>query len=393
MELTGTLLVPGEAEGEIALRPGRVAIEDDRIAGVEFSDVAVAGPIIMPGFIDAHLHLPQFDVVGAAGMPLLEWLDGVVFPAEARWSEPDFAQAMTRRVARQLLSFGTTGVAAYATVHHEAAGRAIAVCAEAGLRGYVGQVLMDREAPGELVRPASQLLDEAAALQPAGRIEPSINPRFAIACTPELLEGAGRLARETGRLVQTHLAETEAECARVEALFGAGYVDVYERAGVLSPRAVLAHAIWVGEADRAKLAASGSVACHCPTANAFLGAGAMDLGGMRKGGVRVALGSDVAAGPDRSMVRVARTSLDTARARGVEVPPAWGWWAITRGNAAALGLTDGGRLEAGAAADLVVVEPELAWRDAPDPLGALLYGWDDRWIRRVVAAGRTVWEA
>ncbi len=325
-------------------------------------------------------------------MPLLEWLQRIVYPAEARWNDPAVARADTESAARRLIAAGTLGVAAYATSNAASAQAAIDTLAAAGLRGIVGQVLMNREAPAELIAPAEQQLHGAAALRPAGRITPAITPRFAIACTPELLAGAARLADETGWPVQTHLAETGAECARVRDLFGDAYLDVYREAGLLRRGAIFAHAIHLDDADRAALAAAGAIVAHCPTANAFLGSGRMDLAAMRAAGVIVALGSDIGAGPDVSMVRVARAMAETALTLGHQPPtPAECFWQITRSNADALGWTDTGRLEPGASADLLVIEPDIDWHAAPDPLGALLFAWDDRWIRAVVAQGRLIY--
>jgi guanine deaminase len=360
-------------------------------------DLGGPGCLVCPGLIDVHLHLPQFDSIGADGMTLLDWLDRVVFPAEARWADPAYAGQMTERVVGQLLAHGTTGIAAYATVHHEAALAAIEVLGRTGMRGYVGQVLMDRNAPAELCRDADQLIAETATLldrKAVGRIEPAVTPRFAISCTGPLLEQAGELAGRYGAVVQTHLAETERECALIGELFsGVSYTEVYQRAGLLGPRSILGHGIWLDSQERRTLSETGSIIAHCPTANAFLQSGAMDRAGLLAGGVRLGLGSDVAGGPDRSMVRVARAMIETAKARGSAPPtPAEAWWQITAGNADVLGWDDAGRIAAGRAADLIVFEPDIPWRDAPDPLGTLLYAWDDRWLRQVVLEGRVVWD-
>jgi len=392
MKLSGALVIPEES-GETTLTMGSVEIESGCVTRVERTNERLTGTLILPGLVDAHLHLPQFDSIGVQAGTLLEWLDRVIYPAERRWEDPAYAAWMARRVGRQLLSVGTTAIAAYATVHHESTARAIEELGAIGIRGHVGQVLMDREAAPELLRPAERLLDEAARLRAHKRIAPSINPRFAISCSPELLAGAGELARHTGWLVQTHLAETEPECLRVRELFnGAGYLDVYADAGLVTPKAIFAHAIWLSDGERAALGGAGAVACHCPTANSFLGSGEMAFVETRRV-ARVALGSDVAGGPDRSMVRVARAAIETSRRRGTELRPSEAWWHITRGNADALGLADAGRIEPGAEADLLVVEPDLPWHESPDPLGTLLHGWDDRWLRQVVLRGNVAWVA
>lgn len=405
MLITGTLLLPDHRVGRngVRLAAGSLLVRNGRIAEVREGDPAdepdLGGDdtLILPGFIDAHLHLPQFDSIGEDGMELLEWLERVVYPAEARWADPDFAGAMALRACRHLAPFGTTGIAAYLTVHHEASLAAARAVEAFGLRAVVGQTLMDREAPADLTRPALRLLAEADAfvesLKGRTRIEAAVTPRFAIACTPELLAGAGAIAKRTGSIVQTHLAETEVECRRVAELFdGTPYTEVYERAGLLGERTILGHGIRLDAAQRATLARTRSVIAHCPTANAFLRAGSMDRAGLLRDGVRLALGSDIAGGPDRSMVRVARAMLETAKARGDNPPDAAECWRqITAGNADALGWADSGRIAPTAWADLVLVTPDVPWRDAPDPLARLLYAWDDRWIAATLAAGRTVY--
>lgn len=388
------------SEHPVSLSPGALIVRNGLIEKVDRGERAMTassdfgGPecLISPGFVDAHLHLPQFDSIGVPGLELLEWLDRVVFPAEARWEDVSHAAEMTRRVGHELLSFGTTSIAAYATVHHAAAQAAIDILGDMGFSGHVGQVLMDREAPRELLRPAAQLLEEAASLRDCKAVRASINPRFAITCSGALLEGCGRLAAASGRLIQTHYAETPTECRRLRELHAESYTSLYGRAGLLTPRSLLAHAVHVDDADRRRLAAAGAIVAHCPTANRFLRSGAMDLSAHRSHHLLIALGSDVAGGPERSMIRVARAMLETAEALG-HTPPtaAQAWAAMTRGNALALGLEDRGRLAPGSRADLLVIKPTPGWLAAPDPLARLMYAWDDRWLAATILDGRAVY--
>ncbi len=428
--ISGHLLLPDPAApasgARVRLAPGWLRVERGSIAEVHTGAVHAApdlggpGCIIAPGFIDAHLHLPQFDSIGAHGLTLLDWLEREIFPAETRWADAAYAAAMSARVARQLLAHGTTSVAAYATVHHEGTSAAIQTLAAAGLRGAVGQVLMERNAPTALCRPAAQLLDEARALcarypawgaAGAGPIEHAVSPRFAVACDENLMRGCGDLARAAGALVQTHLAEMPGECDLVESLFpGRTYTQVYADAGLLTPRTLLGHSIYLSGQDRALLAAAGSVVAHCPTANDFLRSGIMALGALERAGVRVGLGSDIGGGFERSMARVARVAVhaqarrawaglpgpERARPAGDggaerELTAARAWWMATAGNAAACGWPDRGALAAGLAADLLVLRPDVEWTGGPDPLSTLLHTWDDRWLTHALGLGRVVW--
>ncbi len=398
--LAGTLLLPADdtvrlARGVVRLRAGTItAVEctpDDQ--PLPAADLGGESTLITPGFVDTHLHLPQFDSIGITGLELLDWLDRVIFPAEARWKDADFAAAMCERVADQLLAHGTTAIAAYATSHPAAARRAIEVLGGRGIAGFIGQVLMDQNAPAELCRPASEAVPAAASLAGCGRIEPIVSPRFAVSCSREMLTGAGDLAARLKQPVQTHLAETVRECALVQELHGLDYVEVYRRAGLLTTRCLLGHGIYLSPTDRAVLADHGSTIAHCPTANRFLRAGSMHREHLLAAGIPVSLGSDVAGGPDRSMVRVARAMIETAESLNTTTPTAAQCWAqITRQNAAALALNSGS-LAPGLDADLLIIEPDTPWRSSPDPLATLLFAWDDRWLRHTLLRGRIAWSA
>ncbi len=396
--LEGTLLLPGSptdaAAATARLVRGAVTIDSGRISRVEVDPAAPIDThrIICPGFIDAHLHIPQFDSIGIDGLTLLDWLHGTIFPAERRWQDPEFARRMGARVARRLLASGTTAICAYGSVHHAGTRAAMESLAAAGLRGRMGQVLMDQEAPEDLLRPAPQLLDEAAALEPVRRIEPIVSPRFAVSCTMELMQGAANLARERGWWIQTHLAEMLPECELVERLHHLPYLDVYKHAGLLGPNTVLAHAIWLSEVDRRQLDSWRCVVAHCPTANRFLSSG--DFAGQRFR--PLALGSDVAGGPDVSMVRVARAAREVwlAGPQSQLAPaftPEYWWWQITAGNAIAMGWPDAGRIQPGAAADLVLIEPDSWVLESESPLAAMMYAWDDRWIESTITEGAVAW--
>lgn len=407
--LRGWLLLPdavADMPPRVRLGYGSVHIKGGRIDAVEEDDAAfdapdtaishafatarAADPVILPGFVDAHLHLPQFDSIGVAGLELLDWLEQVIFPAEARWESPDYARTMARRVGATLASVGTTSIAAFATVHAASTQAAIDELGTLGFTGTVGHVLMDRNGPDALLRHGSDLAS-AARLSPSHAILPSLAPRFAVACTPDLMRAAADLARERKWWLQTHLAETPRECDLVKQLHGgAGYVNVYQDCGVLGDKTILAHAIHLFDRDRSAIASTRSVVAHCPTANRFLDAGVMGRAALADAGVRIVLGSDVAGGPDRSMVRVARAMLESAQQRGDPVPSAEHAWAkITHAAAASLDFADTGALIPGRRADVLVVKPDLhGWLESVNPLSALLYAWDDRWLVRTYLAGR-----
>lgn len=409
--LRGWLLLPDDVADmppRVRLTYGSIRLESGKIASIEEDDAATddpgtsishafaiaraSDPVILPGFVDAHLHLPQFDSIGVAGLELLDWLAQVIFPAEARWESADYARAMARRVGATLAGVGTTSIAAFATVHAASTQAAIEELGALGFSGVVGHVLMDRNGPSELLKHGSDLA-AAARLTPVNAVAPSLAPRFAVACTTGLMRAAADLARERTWWLQTHLAETPRECDLVKQLESKGYVNVYQDCGVLGERSILAHAIHLDDRDRSAIAATRSVVAHCPTANRFLDAGVMGRASLADAGVRIVLGSDVAGGPDRSMVRVARAMLESAQQRGDAVPSAQHAWAkITHGAARTLGFADTGALETGRRADVLVVQPDLhGWLESVNPLSALLYAWDDRWLARTYLAGQVAY--
>lgn len=405
MIVAGQLLL--ESDGTAHVSPGYLRVVGEVIEEVVQGEIPskpdLGGPgfLIAPGLIDTHVHLPQFDTIGAHGLPLLEWLSGVTFPAEARWADADYAAAMTGRVATQLLAHGTTSVCAYSSVHHAATAAAMNTLKATGIRGVVGQAMSDRFAPDDLVGEPSALIDETADLLsrfPAGgQVAAAITPRFAVSCSEAVLAGAGRLAVEHPNvLVQTHLSETLPECQLIGELFGGkSYVEVYDEAGLVTDRTLFGHGIHLSGAERTRLHEARAIVAHCPTANSFLRSGAMDRQATLLAEQRLSLGSDIGGGYERSMVRVARAMLETASALGDHYPsPAEAWWQITAGNADAAGFADAGRLRAATPADLLVIKPDLPWLDSlVDPLAMLLFAWDDRWLQRTLTAGRVAYAA
>lgn len=402
--LVGQLLLPAGPRA-VRIAPGRVLIRGSRIEAVaqgekEFDfPYDLGGPehLICPGFTDTHLHIPQFDSIGITGLELLDWLDRVIFPSETRWADADYAGEMADRVARTLLSCGTTAVAAYATSHGPATQNAIDAFGRNGLAGTIGLVLMDQQGPPELLRPFTEAIPGVRRLVPNGRILPGMAPRFAVSCSSPMLAAAGECAAQLKCSIQTHLAETRAECDLACSLHNApDYTSIYERAALLTERTLLGHGIHLSSDELSRIQRSKSIIAHCPTANRFLRAGTMNRAATIAQGVSVSLGSDVAGGPDRCMVRVARAMIEAAEslAKGepFEIPSvAEAWWQITAGNAAAIGLTSAGSLAPGRDADVLVVQPSPGWLTTPSPLGTAMYGWDDRWLETVFASGSPVW--
>lgn len=400
------MLVDSDRPGAMTLRPGILKLVDGHI-DEQILDEQHPNPdwggsdcIIAPGWIDAHVHLPQFDMIGAHGLPLLKWLNQVTFPEESRWANVDHAAAMTERVIDQFFSHGTVMIAAYATAHAASTRRAMQIASQRGMRGLIGQVLLDRECPQEWITPIAQQIDDTANLidlyPPDSDLSAAVTPRFAVSCSEALLSAAGELAQQRQAFVQTHLSETLAECQFVRDRFDdRDYVSVYGDAGLIGQRTLLGHGIHLSTSERVQLANDQAVVVHCPTANSFLRSGVMNRHETLEQNVRVAIGSDVGAGYERSMVRVARAMIEAAATLGDAIPSCpEAWWQITHGNAVALGHDDVDRLSEGKTADLLVIRPDVLWgRVAVPALNQLLFSWDDRWIRHTLIRGKPVYSA
>jgi guanine deaminase len=380
-------------------RPGWLRIESERLAELgdgqppEQAD-RVTGDgttLIVPGFIDAHLHLSQFDSIGYDGMELMEWLERVIFPAEMRWSDARFAAEQIERAYRQMLRAGTLGYAGFLTSHFHDYIEVVRMGQQWPLRALVGQSLMDRNAPVELLGHTMARI----ACSARSRVQASISPRFAVACSDALLARAGAMA-VGGAFIQTHLAESKQECEMVRQSFPKDehYTAVYDRHGLLTERTLLAHCVHLSSDEWRLIAKRRAVVVHCPTANTFLQSGTFDLDAAREHQVRLALGSDIAAGPDIAMPRVARAMIETAKVRRMTInptayvpSPAEAWRLITTGNAEALGWTDAGRISVGGMADLLLLR--LPFEIDDHLIGRLIHTWrDDYVVERIVAGKR-----
>jgi guanine deaminase len=315
-------------------------------------------------------------VIASYGTELLDWLNTYTFPAEARQADPAVAEATAEAFADALLAHGTTSAVVFPTVHAGSADALFAAAQARGMRLSTGKVLMDRHAPDFLRDDvASAERDLRAGIERwhrQGRLDYAVTVRFAPTSTPAQLAMAGRLVEaDPSLLVQTHVAENRAEVAWVAELFphARSYLDVYACAGLLHARGVLAHGIWLDDADRQALRASGAQIAHCPSSNLFLGSGLFGWRAAREAGVAVTLASDVGGGTSLSMTR---TMADAYKVQAMAGERLTAWVALhaaTRGAAASLGWGDEiGSLEPGRVADVCVWDwasgPVATHRDA-----------------------------
>jgi guanine deaminase len=389
----GSIEAVGAARDILARAPPGAVIDDH------------SGLLIMPGFIDAHVHYPQTQVIGSYGAQLLDWLYNYTFVEEQKFADPAHCARIAEFFLDELFRSGTTTAMVYCTVHPESADAFFSAAEQRGARMIAGKVMMDRDAPEGLMDSAQRGYDESKALiarwRGRGRLDYAITPRFALTSTQAQLDAAGTLAREfPDCYVQTHANENKAEIARVAALFpeAQSYVDVYARAGLLGPRSVLGHCIHLLDSEVAQLAESRSVAAFCPTSNLFLGSGLFDQARLTRAGVRVALATDVGGGTSYSMLRTAAEGYKVLQLNGQSWPALEAFYRMTLGNARALSLDDRiGSIQAGKEADLVALDPratpalahrmETADGNLEVELFALMTLGDDRVVRQTYVAG------
>ncbi|GAA4329790.1 guanine deaminase [Pigmentiphaga soli] len=367
--------------------------------------------LILPGFIDAHVHYPQTQIIGAYGRQLMDWLGDYTYAAEQRFADPSHARAVARLFLRETLRAGTTTAAVYCTVHPGSVDAFFDEALQGGRRMIAGKVLMDRNAPAALTDTVQRGYDESARLIDAwhgrGRLAYAVTPRFAGTSTPAQLEAAGALWRERpGTYMQTHIAENRDEIAWIRQLYPERrhYLDIYDHYGLTGPRALFGHCIHLCDDEWQCLRCTGSAAVHCPTSNLFLGSGLFRID-RAKGGAAplpVALATDVGAGTSLSMLRTMGAAYQVAQLGGTALSAPQAFYLATRGAAQALHLEHAvGSIAPGLEADLVVLDlrstPLIAFRmerckDLADALFVQMTMADERATRAVYVAGELAYE-
>jgi guanine deaminase len=420
--LRGRLLSFSEAprvSGERARRyieDGALAIESGKIVDIgRFADVSArtpgaaiedhSGELILPGFIDTHIHYPQTRVIGSYGAQLLEWLQKYTFVEEQKFADPGHAEQVSKFFLDELFRNGTTTAVVYCTVAPQSVEAFFAESERRGARMIAGKVMMDRNAPPALTDTPQRGYDESQALiarwRGRGRLDYAITPRFAITSTDAQLAAAGALAKEHPECyVQTHLSENHAEIALAKQLYpeARDYLDIYDRFGLVGAKSIFGHCIHLEPAEVQTLAARDGVAAFCPTSNLFLGSGLFDLQRLDEAGVRSSLATDVGGGTSYSLLQTANEAYKVLQMRGQSWSALQAFYQLTLGNARALGLEGKiGALEIGHEADLVVLDsratPAMAHRmqsidgDLAEELFVLMMMGDDRAIKQTYVAG------
>jgi guanine deaminase len=413
---------PGDGTNPASYRhfpDGALIVENGRIAAAGPSQSILAqmpeGTVVvdhgrnllLPGFIDSHIHYAQSDVIAAGGRQLLDWLRDYTFTEERRFADPEHAARVAEFFLDELARNGTTTALVFCTVHSVSVDAFFNAAAGRRLRMIAGKVMMDRNAPADLCDSAAASDVESRALlerwHGTDRLHYAITPRFAPTSTEAQLQVAGTLAREyPDAFIHSHLAENRDELRWVQELFPASrsYLEVYDRFGLLRERAIYAHCIHLDAADRRRMAQSGAAAAFCPTSNLYLGSGLFDIAATDAAGMRFSTATDVGGGSSFSMLRTLDEARKIARLQGQDLSPLRAFYLATLGAARCLGLDDRiGRLEAGTEADFIVLDLEAtaliarrtaAARTLSDVLRILLTLGDDRAIKATYILGRQV---
>jgi guanine deaminase len=403
-------------DGALAFDGGRVvACGDAREALAEHPDATLVDArdsILLPGFVDCHVHFPQIGVIGAMGLELLDWLRLAALPEEVRMGDEAYAQSVAASFVQALAANGTTTALVFGS-HFPAAQEALFSAAEAsGLRIASGLVVSDRGLVPELHCSVEEAVEASRALisrwHGRGLLRYAVTPRFSVSCSEAMLSACGEQLRDGPDLLFTsHLNETVGEVALVRELFprASDYLATYDEAGLVGRRSVFAHDVHVTDSELSRLASAGAAVAHCPSSNAFLGSGLFPLARHRSAGVHVGLGTDVGAGTSLSMLgeALAAYQLQRVNPEPVLLSPGELLWLGTAAGAAALGLGDEtGDLRPGKSADFVLIRPvegstlsavlEHA-ESMEEILGALFALAREESIAQVRVAGEVVWPA
>lgn len=368
--------------------------------------------LVLPGFIDTHIHYPQTQIIGAFGKQLIDWLNNYTFIAEQQFKNFDYAKKVADFFLDECIKVGTTTVMTYCTVHPESVDAFFEAATEKNMRVIAGKVLMDRFAPEALLDSSVQVgYDQSKALinkwHGKGRLSYAITPRFAPTSTHEQLVSTGELWKEhPGTYMQSHVSENLGEIAWVKDLFPKqkDYLDVYDHYGLLGNRAVYGHGVHLSEREWQRMFETGSSIAHCPTSNEFLGSGLFNFEAAKKSGrpVKVGLATDVGAGTSFSQLQTMNEAYKVAQLGGFSLSSIHAFYLATKGAAESLDLDDKiGSIKPGMEADLLVLDlkstPLIDFRmqhckNIEEALFIQMTMGDDRATKAVYVAGNLAYE-
>jgi guanine deaminase len=400
-------------DGLLTLRDGKVVsleswqIAEGRVDHTRVTDLR--GKLIVPGFIDTHIHYPQTEMIGAFGEQLLEWLNQYTFPVESQYHCPDHAAKMSAFFLHQLLSNGTTTALVFGTVHKQSVDSLFSAAQQLDMRLIAGKVMMDRNAPEYLTETPEESYQHTRELierwHQRGRLSYALTPRFAPTSSPELLDKVRQLREEFPDVwMHTHLSENQQEIAWVKALFPerAGYLDVYHHHQLTGKRSVFAHCLHLEDTEWQCLHDTDSSIAFCPTSNLFLGSGLFNIKRCWQQGVRMGIGTDVGAGTTFNLLQTLGEAYKVGQLQQYKLSACEAFYHATLGGAHALDLDDViGNFNPGKEADFVVLDPAVSplqklrnanSKDIWERLFVMMTLGDDRNIAQTWVSGKPIWQ-
>lgn len=400
-------------DGLLTLRDGKVVsleswqIAEGRVDTTRVTDLR--GKLIVPGFIDTHIHYPQTEMIGAFGEQLLEWLNQYTFPVESQYHCPDHSAKMSAFFLHQLLSNGTTTALVFGTVHKQSVDSLFSAAQQLDMRLIAGKVMMDRNAPEYLTETPEESYQHSRELierwHQRGRLSYALTPRFAPTSSPELLDKVRQLREEFPDVwMHTHLSENPQEVAWVKALFPerAGYLDVYHHHQLTGKRSVFAHCLHLEDQEWQCLHDTDSSIAFCPTSNLFLGSGLFNIKRCWQQGVRMGIGTDVGAGTTFNLLQTLGEAYKVGQLQQYKLSACEAFYHATLGGAHALDLDDViGNFNPGKEADFVVLDPAVSplqklrnanSKDIWERLFVMMTLGDDRNIAQTWVSGKPVWQ-
>jgi guanine deaminase len=363
--------------------------------------------LMVPGFVDCHIHYPQTEMIAAYGTQLLEWLNTYTFPVESSFGDVDKAAKVAKVFIDQLLTNGTTTALVFCSVHPESVDALFSEAQQHQMRLIAGKVMMDRNAPESVLDTAQTSYDQSKQLierwHGVDRLQYAVTPRFAPTSTDEQLQAAGRLlAEHEGVYLHTHLSENVDEIEWVKQLFpnAKNYLNVYDQAGLLGKRSVFAHGIHLCDSECERLAQTDSAIAHCPTSNMFIGSGLFPMQRLQDHGIKIGMGTDVGGGTSFNMLQTLADGYKMQQLNGNNLSPEQSFYLATLGGAKALDMDDKiGNFTVGKEADFLLLDPNATpllefrnqhcknWRDTLFVLQTL---GDDRVIAQTNVMGQPV---
>ncbi len=387
--------------GEYSEVSGRYSSED---SVVQFKD-----SLMMPGFVDSHIHYPQYKVISSFGTSLLEWLNKYTFVEEQKFSNNEYAAMIAELFLDELIKNGTTTAMTFCTSHKQSVDVFFTAAEQRNMRMIAGKVMMDRNAPAGLCDDIDSSYTDSKALiekwHNKDRLSYAVTPRFAPTSTEKQLIKAAQLLKEhPDVLLQTHLNENNEEIVWVKELYPKfnNYFDVYDSLGLAGPSSVFGHCIYNTEDEYKRIAETSSKVALCPTSNLFLGSGLFALDELESYGIDVALASDVGGGDSFSMFDVMNQAYKICRLNDYNLDPVKAFYLTTLGAAKVLGIDHSiGNFETNKEADFIVLDlnaTELIRQkiktvnDIKDLLFCLMMLGDDRLVSEVYILGKRAYK-